>query len=75
MAKNHVQLKVQLNQGCNFLTACSSVLQKEHGECWVVIREAEVTVRGGLGFGFSTAYVLGQTNLKNSQRENEKNFF
>lgn len=65
LAKNHVRLQVQLNPGGSFLTACRGVLQNHHGECWGVIREAEVTARGGgLAFGFRTAYVLGQTNLK-----------
>lgn len=65
LAQNHVRLQVRLNPGGSFLPACRGVLQNPRGECWGVIREAEVTARGGgLAFGFRTAYVLGQTNLK-----------
>lgn len=48
------------------------MLQSQHGECWGVIGEAEVTVRRARAFGFRTAYVLGQINLKNSLSEFEK---
>lgn len=48
------------------------MLQSLHGECWGVIGEAEVTVRRARAFGFRTAYVLGQTSLKNSPSEFEK---
>lgn len=73
LAQNHVRLQVRLNPGGSFLPACRGVLQNPRGECWGVIREAEVTARGGgLAFGFRTAYVLGQTNLKKPQSETEK---
>lgn len=68
-----MRLQVQLNAGGSFLPACRGVLQNHRGERWGVIREAEVTARGGgSASGFTTAYVLGQTNLKKPQSETEK---